>query len=141
MYFTVGQSILIVFIDYGNSEAKPANEIYPIHESLARLPAMAVACTLAEVGFILHLILILIPSTFQALPRDKDAWTAEASEIFNKLLKDRIVEVQFQQSDGQQWCVSFEQSYGNSYSFIRPLHFVKVMLEGTVIITNFFYAK
>ena len=105
MHFTLDQSILVVFIDYGNSEAKPANEIYPIHESLTRLPAIAVACTLAEVRFVFHLILILIPSTFQSLPRDKDAWMAEASEIFNKLVKDRIVEVQFQQSAGQQWCV------------------------------------
>jgi len=49
-YFTLDESILVVFIDYGNSETKPANEIYPIQESLARLPAMTVACTLAEVN-------------------------------------------------------------------------------------------
>lgn len=40
---------MIVFIDYGNSETKPASEIYPLQESFTRLPAMAVACTLAEV--------------------------------------------------------------------------------------------
>ncbi len=51
MYFNLDDSILIVFIDYGNSETKPANEIYPMQESLSRLPAMAVACTLAEVSF------------------------------------------------------------------------------------------
>ncbi len=45
------ETILIVFIDYGNSETKPANEIYPIQESLTYLPAMVVACTLAEVNF------------------------------------------------------------------------------------------
>lgn len=50
-HFTLDESILIVFIDYGNSETKPANEIYPLQESLARLPAMTVACTLAEVRF------------------------------------------------------------------------------------------
>jgi len=43
------ESVLIVFIDYGNSESKPPNEIYPLTESLARLPAMTVACTLNEV--------------------------------------------------------------------------------------------
>lgn len=48
--FFEDDSILIVFIDYGNSETKPANEIYPLHESLTRLPAMTVACTLAEVN-------------------------------------------------------------------------------------------
>ena len=45
-------SVLIVFIDYGNSESKQPNEIYPLTESLARLPAMTVACTLHEVGFL-----------------------------------------------------------------------------------------
>lgn len=45
----IDESILIVFIDYGNSETKPASEIYPLQESFTRLPAMAVACTLAEV--------------------------------------------------------------------------------------------
>jgi hypothetical protein len=45
------ESVLIVFIDYGNSESKPPNEIYPLIESLARLPAMTVACTLNEVRF------------------------------------------------------------------------------------------
>jgi hypothetical protein len=50
-YLTLDESILIVFIDYGNSETKPANEIYPMQESLARLPAMTVACTLADVSF------------------------------------------------------------------------------------------
>jgi hypothetical protein len=49
--FVLDESILIVFIDYGNSETKAANEIYPMQESLARLPAMTVACTLAEVSF------------------------------------------------------------------------------------------
>lgn len=48
--FMLDESILIVFIDYGNSETKPANEVYPLQESLARLPAMTVACTLAEVS-------------------------------------------------------------------------------------------
>ncbi len=51
LYFMLDESILIVFIDYGNSETKPANEIYPMQESIARLPAMTVACTLAEVNF------------------------------------------------------------------------------------------
>jgi hypothetical protein len=52
-YFILDESILIVFIDYGNSETKPANEIYPMQESLARLPAMTVACTLAEASLFL----------------------------------------------------------------------------------------
>jgi hypothetical protein len=43
------ESVLIVFIDYGNSESKSPKEIYPLIESLARLPAMTVACTLNEV--------------------------------------------------------------------------------------------
>jgi len=43
------ESVLIVFIDYGNSESKSPNEIYPLIESLVRLPAMTVACTLNEV--------------------------------------------------------------------------------------------
>lgn len=62
--FLVDDSILIVFIDYGNSESKAVNEIYPLQESLTRLPAMAVACTLADVSFILnvHLIFILFIS-------------------------------------------------------------------------------
>ena len=47
------ESVLIVFIDYGNSESKSPNEIYPLIESLARLPAMTVACTLNEVAFFL----------------------------------------------------------------------------------------
>jgi hypothetical protein len=45
------ESVLIVFIDYGNSESKLPNEIYPLIESLARLPAMTVACTLNEVKY------------------------------------------------------------------------------------------
>lgn len=49
----IDDSILIVFIDYGNSESKAINDIYPLEESLTRLPAMAVACTLADVGFVL----------------------------------------------------------------------------------------
>ncbi|CAF3787663.1 unnamed protein product [Rotaria sp. Silwood1] len=94
------ESILIVFIDYGNSETKPANEIYPLQESLARLPAMTVACTLAE-----------------AFPRNENFWTSEATQIFTALVKNRIVEVQFQQGIGQQW----------------PLHFVKIILDGQSI--------
>ncbi|CAF1114898.1 unnamed protein product [Rotaria sordida] len=94
------ESILIVFIDYGNSETKPANEIYPLQESLARLPAMTVACTLAE-----------------SFPRNENFWTPEATQIFSTLVKNRILEVQFQQSIGQQW----------------PLHFVKVILDGQSI--------
>ena len=53
-------SVLIVFIDYGNSESKPPNEIYPLIESLARLPAMTVACTLHEVRFYCWTILLSI---------------------------------------------------------------------------------
>ncbi|CAF4202403.1 unnamed protein product [Rotaria sp. Silwood2] len=98
--FTLDESILIVFIDYGNSETKPANEIYPIQESLARLPAMTVACTLAE-----------------SFPRNENFWTPEATQVFSALVKNRIVEVQFQQGIGQQW----------------PLHFVKVILDGQSI--------
>ena len=49
--FIPAESVLVVFIDYGNSETKPANEIYAMQESLTRLPAMAVACTLADVRF------------------------------------------------------------------------------------------
>ncbi|CAF1460710.1 unnamed protein product [Adineta steineri] len=93
-------SILIVFIDYGNSETKPANEIYPMHEPLSRLPAMTVACTLAE-----------------SFPRNEHFWSPETTEIFSQLIKNRIVEVHFQQGSGQQW----------------PLHFVKVMLDGQSI--------
>jgi hypothetical protein len=48
--FISDESVLIVFIDYGNSESKPPNEIYPLLESLARLPSMTVACTLNEVS-------------------------------------------------------------------------------------------
>ena len=48
--FIVDESVLIVFIDYGNSESKPPSEIYPLLESLARLPSMTVACTLTEVS-------------------------------------------------------------------------------------------
>jgi hypothetical protein len=54
------ESLLIVFIDYGNSESKPPNEIYPLIESLARLPAMTVACTLNEVRLSRSIILIKI---------------------------------------------------------------------------------
>lgn len=46
----LANSIHIVFIDYGNSEEKPAEEIFPLTESFARLPAMAVACTLSNVS-------------------------------------------------------------------------------------------
>ncbi|UJR31993.1 hypothetical protein I4U23_019463 [Adineta vaga] len=97
------ESILIVFIDYGNSETKPANEIYPMQESLSRLPAMTVACTLAE-----------------SFPRNENFWTTEATELFNQLVKNRIVEVHFQQGSGQQW----------------PLHFVKVMLDGQSVVQH-----
>ncbi|CAF4309457.1 unnamed protein product [Rotaria socialis] len=94
------ESILIVFIDYGNSESKPGNEIFPMQEILARLPAMTVACTLAE-----------------SFPRNENFWTPEATQMFSLLVKNRIVEVQFQQGIGQQW----------------PLHFVKVILNGQSI--------
>ncbi|CAF1229371.1 unnamed protein product [Rotaria sordida] len=94
------ESVLIVFIDYGNSESKPPNEIYPLIESLTRLPAMTVACTLNE-----------------AFPSNENFWTQEATDAFNMIVKNRIVEVHFQQSIGQQW----------------PLHFVKVMLDGQSI--------
>ncbi|CAF1582294.1 unnamed protein product [Adineta ricciae] len=93
-------SVLIVFIDYGNSESKQPNEIYPLTESLARLPAMTVACTLHE-----------------AFPSNQNFWTPEATDTFNTLVKNRIVEVHFQQGMGQQW----------------PLHFVKVTLDGQSI--------
>lgn len=43
-------SLLIVFIDYGNSENKLFKEIYPLQESFAHLPAAAVACTLSGVS-------------------------------------------------------------------------------------------
>lgn len=55
-------SVLIVFIDYGNSESKPPNEIYPLTETLARLPAMTVACTLHEVRFHCWIILVFFSS-------------------------------------------------------------------------------
>ncbi|CAF3515625.1 unnamed protein product [Adineta steineri] len=93
-------SVLIVFIDYGNSESKPPNEIYPLIEPLARLPAMTVACTLNE-----------------AFPSNDNFWTQEATDVFNMIVKNRIVEIHFQQGIGQQW----------------PLHFVKVMLDGQSI--------
>ncbi|CAF1495159.1 unnamed protein product [Rotaria sp. Silwood1] len=94
------ESVLIVYIDYGNSESKSPNEIYPLIESLTRLPAMTVACTLNE-----------------AFPSNENFWTQEATDVFNMIVKNRIVEVHFQQSVGQQW----------------PLHFVKVLLDGQSI--------
>ncbi|CAF2854243.1 unnamed protein product [Rotaria sp. Silwood2] len=97
------ESVLIVFIDYGNSESKPPNEIYPMIESLTRLPAMTVACTLHE-----------------AFPSNENFWTQEATDAFNMIVKNRIVEVHFQQSIAQQW----------------PLHFVKVMLDGQSIVQH-----
>lgn len=91
------ESVLIVFIDYGNSESKLPSEIYPLIEPLARLPAMTVACTLNE-----------------AFPSNENFWTQDATDAFTAIVKNRIVEVQFQQGVGQQW----------------PLHFVKVLLDG-----------
>ncbi|UJR14739.1 hypothetical protein I4U23_001731 [Adineta vaga] len=84
------ESVLIVFIDYGNSESKPPNEIYPLTESLARLPAMTVACTLHE-----------------AFPSNQNFWTPEATDAFSMLVKNRIVEVHFQPGIGQQWPLHF----------------------------------
>ncbi|CAM4754636.1 unnamed protein product [Rotaria magnacalcarata] len=94
------ESVLVVYIDYGNSESKPPNEIYPLIESLTRLPAMTVACTLNEV-----------------FPSNENFWTSEATDAFNMIVKNRIVEIHFQESVGEQW----------------PLHFVKVILDGQPI--------
>ena len=102
--FFSDESILIVFIDYGNSETKPANEIYPMQETISHLPAMTVACTLAEVRSSLNKLFVKNHIlNLQSFPRNENFWTAEATEIFNQLVKNRIVEVQFQQGSDQQW--------------------------------------
>lgn len=68
IHVILDESILIVFIDYGNSETKPANEIYPLQEVFARLPAMSVACTLAEVGFVIRTCLLFKQSYISGIP-------------------------------------------------------------------------
>jgi hypothetical protein len=47
---SLDNSVLIVFIDYGNSEVKLLNEIHPLQALFAYPPAMVVACTLAYVS-------------------------------------------------------------------------------------------
>ena len=40
---------------------------------------------------------------FQAFPSNENFWTPEATDAFNMIVKNRIIEVQFQQGVGQQW--------------------------------------
>jgi len=93
-------SIHIVFIDYGNSEEKSPEEIYPLDESFAQLPAMAVACTLTN-----------------SFPQNEIFWNPEATNVFRNLVKDRLVQVNFEPQLRHLW----------------PLHFVKVTIDNSSV--------
>ncbi len=40
---------------------------------------------------------------FKAFPSNENFWTQEATDAFNMIVKNRIVEIHFQQGIGQQW--------------------------------------
>ena len=63
---------------------------------------MTVACTLNAVrpSFQLRL---AVPLFAQSFPSNETFWTQEATDVFNSIVKGRIVEVHFQQGIGPQW--------------------------------------
>ncbi|CAF0979808.1 unnamed protein product [Didymodactylos carnosus] len=93
---TNSESVFVVYLDYGNTESKLINKIYPLHESLARLPAMAVVCTLAE-----------------SFPKNGISWSRKITNQFSSLIKNKIVEVHFVDKGKSDWSLNFVKIFIN----------------------------
>ena len=78
----------------------------------------------------------LSPS-IQSFPSNQTFWAPEDTEVFNQLVKNRLVEVHFQHCDDQQW-YPFDGSLDSPTLSLspRPLHFVRILLNGQASLTS-----
>eukprot|EP00003_Mantamonas_plastica_P024161 TRINITY_DN4466_c0_g1_i1.p1 TRINITY_DN4466_c0_g1~~TRINITY_DN4466_c0_g1_i1.p1 ORF type:complete len:930 (-),score=377.11 TRINITY_DN4466_c0_g1_i1:96-2855(-) len=90
---------VVVYIDYGNSEALPLDQIYdPVEESIRKVPGLAHECYLAH---------LVAPS----LIKDED-WAEESADYFASLAMDKVLTATVQYRSGNVLYVVLTDSEG-----------------------------
>ncbi|NXU57800.1 TDRD1 protein, partial [Turnix velox] len=80
-------TVLVIYIDYGNSEVLPLTKLCPVAPGLMSLPAQAIRCTLAGVKPL------------------SGSWTSKSAIFMNQLVKDKAFTVKIINKDGVKYVV------------------------------------
>ncbi|NWT23512.1 TDRD1 protein, partial [Cardinalis cardinalis] len=86
-------TVLVDYMDYGNSDSLPLTRLRPIIPSLMDLPAQAIRCSLAGV-------------------KARLTWTSESMSYMKKLVKDKVLTVKVVDKEGSKSVVELTDASG-----------------------------